>query len=130
MDKATSHWHEDILNKYQTDFNFICFIPAELTRYFLPLDASVNKLFKTALKEKYINFFFEKGDDNQKISRSKIIEFICSVWYDNNIITRDIIYNSFRCTVIANKINGIEDSLFSAWNKMKDEKPLIAYDFE
>jgi hypothetical protein len=85
---------------------------------------------KTTLKEKYINFCIEKGDDNQKISRTKIIEFIYNVWYDNNIIVRDIIYNSFRCTGIDNKINGMEDSLFSAWNKMKDEKPLIVNDFE
>ena len=57
MDKATPHWTEDILNKYQTYKSFISFIPAGLTRYFQPLDVSVNKPFKTVLKEKNILTF-------------------------------------------------------------------------
>ena len=129
MDKATAHWTEEILTNYKTDKSFISFIPAGLTRYFQPLDVSVNKPFKTALKQKYINYCIEEGQENQKVSRNKIIEFICNVWYDNSIISKEIIYNSFRCTGIANNINGTEDYLFSAWNYMKNEKPLIINDF-
>jgi len=43
-----------------------------------------------------------------------MINFISSVWYDKTKITRDMVYNSFMATGIANKINHSEDYLFSA----------------
>ena len=54
-----------------------------------------------------------------------MIEFICTIWYDNDKITSIMIYNSFQATAIANKINHSEDYLFSSWKKMKNENPLL-----
>lgn len=59
-----------------------------------------------------------------------MIDLIINTWYDNNIITKDIIYKSFRVTGIANNLDHSEDSLFGAWTKMKEEKPLIDNDLE
>ena len=54
MDKATSHYDNDIIKKYANENKFISFFPSGLTRYLQPLDVSVNKVFKNAIKEKYI----------------------------------------------------------------------------
>ena len=59
-----------------------------------------------------------------------MIQYVCEVWYDNDIITRDMIYKSFRETVIGNKLDRTEDYLFGAWSKMKNEIPLVETDLE
>ena len=58
-----------------------------------------------------------------------MIEWIIESWEDNNIINKELIYNSFRCTGIANSLNREEDDKFTAWKKMQQEKPFIEDDF-
>ena len=130
LDKATSHFTENIIAKYTNDYKFMTFIPSGLTRYLQPLDVVVNKPFKEAIKKLYVEYCLEVGIENTKVSRNKIIEMIIKVWWDPSIITKDMIYNSFRCTGIANALNGSEDYLFTAWKKMSEENPLIKNDIE
>ena len=59
-----------------------------------------------------------------------MIQFICDTWYDDHIITKEIIYKSFRVTVIGNKLDHSEDGLFPAWKKMEEEVPFIEDDLE
>ena len=125
LDKATAHIDEDIIRSQTSDYRFISFIPAGLTRYLQPLDVSVNGPFKKALREKYVNFCIENKAEQIKVSRTNIIDWICSIWNDPNIITKELIYKSFRCTGIANNLDSSEDNLFTAWSHMKEEKPLI-----
>ena len=66
----------------------------------------INKPFKEALKKLYVEYSIENG-----VSRKKIIEMITKVWWDVNIITKEMIYKSFRITGIANSLNGEEDYL-------------------
>ena len=66
----------------------------------------INKPFKEALKKLYVEYSIENG-----VSRKKIIEMITKVWWDENIITKEMIYTSFRITGIANSLNGEEDYL-------------------
>lgn len=54
-----------------------------------------------------------------------MIEQIVECWEDNNIITKELIYNSFRCTGIANSLNREEDGKFTDWKKMEQDKPFI-----
>ena len=54
MDKAPSHITEESLAIMKNDKNLISFIHAGLTRFIQPLDASINKPFKDALKKKNI----------------------------------------------------------------------------
>ena len=80
----------------------------------------INKPFKEALKKLYVEYSIENG-----VSRKKIIEMITKVWWDENIITKEMIYTSFRITGIANSLNGEEDYLFSSWVNMQEERPLV-----
>ena len=59
-----------------------------MTRFFQPLDFSVNKPYKEALKNKYVSYCIDNGVDNLKLSRNIMIEFVCDVWYNNDIISK------------------------------------------
>ena len=56
----------------QTNINYV-YIPPGCTRILQPLDIGINREFKRALKEKYLNYQLEKKnlllDNNLKISR-------------------------------------------------------------
>ena len=121
MDRAPSHDNKEIIDLFRGGNRQIAFIPGGLTRYYQPLDVSGNKPFKNALLEKYI----QNGKTDLKISRSKMIEYICDIWYDDKIITKEIIYKSFRATGIAHKLDKSEDYLFTSWARMKEDNPLI-----
>jgi hypothetical protein len=57
--------------------------------------------------------------ENSPVSRNKILDMIYKTWWDPNIITKEMLYKSFRITDIANSLNGQEDYLFTAWGKYK-----------
>jgi hypothetical protein len=96
LDKAISHVTEQIISKNTNNFKFMTFIPSGLTRYLQPLDVVVNKPFKDAIKKLYIEHCIETGMEKTKVNRNKIIEMVSKVWWDPNIITKDMIYKSFR----------------------------------
>ena len=125
MDKAKSHCDNDLLKKFSNENKFISFIPSGLYRYLQPLDVYLNKVFKNAIKEKYIQHCISNRTENIRVSRTNIIDWICSVWYSDEIISRELIYNSFRCMGIGNNLNGSEDHMFTAWKHIQEEKPVI-----
>jgi len=59
-----------------------------------------------------------------------MIKFICDTWYSDIIISKVIIWKNFKVTVLTNKFDYIEDSLFTAWSNMEKEVPLIDDDLE
>ena len=59
-----------------------------------------------------------------------MIDFIVSIWYDNEIITKELVYNSFRTTGIANKLDRSDDGLYKAWSQIKEEIPIIDNNLE
>ena len=59
-----------------------------------------------------------------------MIQCICDIWYDEKIISKEMVYKSFRETGIGNKLDRTEDPLFGVWAKMKNEIPLIETDLE
>ena len=95
MDWAPSHDNTEILNIFKGGNMDLTLIPDGLTRYYQPLDVSINKPFKNALLEKHISYCIENSNKDLKIPRSKMIEYICDVLYESHIITQDIIYKSF-----------------------------------
>ena len=59
MDRAKSHLTEDIFSLFKQNNSIYRLIPPGLTSYCKPLDLSINKPFKYALKLKYRNFCIE-----------------------------------------------------------------------
>ena len=59
-----------------------------------------------------------------------MIEYIWDIWYDDKNITKEIIYKSFRATGIANKLDKIEDYVFTSCARMKEDNLLIENDLE
>ena len=56
LDKATSLMTSNIITLLRIHNREVSFIPTELTRFLKPLNFVINKPFKQALKEKYIDF--------------------------------------------------------------------------
>lgn len=92
LDKATSHVTNNIISNYSNDFKFMSFIPAGLTRYLQPLDVVINKLFKEGIKKLYVEYCLQNSAECIKVSRNKIIEIITKIWWDPNLITKEMIY--------------------------------------
>ena len=65
---------------------YLSFIPGGLTRFLQPLDVVINKPFKDALRKKYIEYCSLTNDITTKITREKMIEFICETWYDSSTL--------------------------------------------
>lgn len=61
---------------------------------------------------------------------NQMIEFICNDWYNEEIITKEMIYKSLLCTGIANNLNRLEDGLLTVWKKMDEKVPLVENDLE
>ena len=70
MDRAKPHLTEDIFSLFKQNNSIYRLISPRLNSYCQPLDLSINKPFKDALKLKYRNFCIEfknKKSQNQKI---------------------------------------------------------------
>ena len=67
------------------------------------------------------------NEKNLKITREKMIEFVCKVWYDEYIITKKMIKKSFICTGIIYDKNQ-KEGLFTALQKIQNENPIIEND--
>lgn len=131
LDRATSHLGQEFTTDLLTTGNQeASFIPGGMTRFYQPIDVSINKPFNTTLRESYINYCISNGNNNFKLSRTMMIKIICETWYNDNIISEDMIYKSFRSTGLGNKLDHSEDNLFTSWKNMQTEVPLIDDDLE
>ena len=127
LDKASSHITQNILDSFKSNNQYLSFVPAGLTRFIQPLDVVVNKPFKDSLRKVYLEYCSQLNDSSVKITREKMIEFICNIWYNPNVITSEMIIKSFKCTGIIYSPNQ-DSNTFTAWNKMNEEIGLISDD--
>ena len=56
LDKSSSHMTKNVIRELYGINREIAFVPTGLTRFFQPLDVSINKQIKQALREKYVKF--------------------------------------------------------------------------
>ena len=82
LDKATSDIAPNVLEIFKNNFQYLSFIPLGLTRFIQSLELAINKPFKDTLCIKYIEYCSIAQDINTKITREKMMQFICEVWYD------------------------------------------------
>ena len=80
-----------------------------------------------ALKKEYANYCIDIKGENVKITREKMIDFVCKVWYDEYIISKKMIKKSFICTgIIYNKNQ--KEGLFTVWHNIQSKHPIIEND--
>ena len=131
------HVTDEIRNLYTSGKKQLIEIPNGLTSIIQPLDVSINFPFKNAIRNKYINFIIHNnhGINNIKVGRIEVINWINEVWYDYNIITKDMIFKSFKETGISINLNGSDKSLNTSYQRerehmaIKDPETLV-YDEE
>ena len=121
MDKASSHISDEIIENCTGSYKDISILPAGCTSILQPLDISINKPFKTYIKEKYIQYCITKNITISKVNKEDIIKWICDVWYDEKLITTSIIYNSFKFSGLSNKIDGSEDWMIKISEFLKNK---------
>ena len=121
LDSSTMHFSLDVIRYLVSlKINYV-FIPKGLTSILQPLDVSVNRPFKDALRHCYENalsIFNQKK--MPKIKREVLLKWIIDSWYNNEIIKSDVIVKSFLVTGISNKLDGSEDEEFNGFEKIND----------
>ena len=63
------------------------------------------------MRKKYTEFVIKFGGNKKPVAED-LIEWIISSWYEHNVISKDMIINSFKKTAISNKMDGTESNLF------------------
>ena len=111
MDLTTTHLSQHILALFKENKSNYVLIPPESTRYFEPLDLAINKPFKDNMRKKYIEFVIKFGGNKKPVAED-LIECVISSWYETNVISKDMIINSFKKTAISNKMDDTEDNMF------------------
>ena len=111
MDRATTHLSQRILDLFKENKTNYVQIPPGATRYLQPLDLAINKPFKDNMRKKYTEFVIKFGGNKKPVAED-LIEWVISSWYEPNVISKDMIINSFKKTAISNKMDGTEDNMF------------------
>ena len=110
IDRTTTHFSNDLNERFKKYSSHYVLIPPGLTRYLQPLDVAINKPFKDAMKKSDSNFRLKSM--NQKIpDEEEIISQVVKNWYDKEIIKKDLIIKSFKRTGISILMDGTENNL-------------------
>ena len=119
MDQATMHTNEVVIKELEKKDTEIHFIPKGMTCVLQPLDVSINKPFKAHLKNRYIKYCYDKNSV-ERVSRELLINWVAEIWWDNNLISPDIIKNSFKVTGLSNNLDGSENDLFTGFKRLEE----------
>jgi len=108
MDRARSHFSEDITNIFKRCNSRFILIPPDLTSILQPLDTHIKKTFKTELRNQYYKWLLDNNSEN--ITDSIIIDFIYYAWYKiNKVHQKELIIKAFRDDGITLATDGSED---------------------
>ena len=113
IDRATSHYIENLDLTMKKNNSLV---PPGLTKFFQPLDISVNFPFKHYLNTEYFKYNIANMN-TKKITQNNIINMICKIWYDENKISDDIIKKGFKVSGITEDFNQNQSKIKFVWPK-------------
>ena len=104
---------DEIRNLYNSGNKQLIKILNGLTSKIQPFFVSINYSFNNAVRNKFINNIINNNNDinHIKVSKIEVINWINEVWYDYNIIKKNMIFKSFKETGIRFNLNGSDKSL-------------------
>lgn len=131
LDRATTHYEENLVEKFKKFNASYILIPPGLTRFLQPLDCSVNGPFKKALTHWDVEYRIDHKN-TKKPSYNDLIDAVLENWCSEDKITAEIIFNSFKITGISVALDGSEknkiilheevsDSIISPEDFLEDE---------
>ena len=105
MDRARTHFSEEIDNLFkENDANYVL-IPPGMTSVVQHLDTHVNKVFKSNIRNEYHKWLIK--NKNSDIYASDIIDFIFNAWFTIDQKKQgNLIEKSFRDNGITLKTDG------------------------
>ena len=120
MDRATTHYEENLVERFQKYNADFILIPPGLTRYVQPLDVCVNAPFKKKLQHWNIDFAIDNKNE-KKPKEDDIINAIYNIWYTECNFPKDVIAKSFKITGISSNLDGSEDNQIIHHHEICDE---------
>ena len=74
-------------------------------------------MFKENLRNKYVSYCIE--NNNLKVAKSTIKEWVDEIWSSDFIITNEIIFNSLKFSGISSSLDGSEDDQFRGYEYLE-----------
>ncbi len=122
LDAFRAHLTDTVKDSLLKTNSNLVVIPGGMTSVLQPLDVSINKPFKTYLKEEYDDWFSRSdlpvtaSGNIKKASASEIARWVSSAWAK---VSPEIVRKSFKKCCISNSMDGSEDDLL--WEEAEDD---------
>ena len=125
-DMFQAHLVDPVKSALKSECADIAVIPRGLTSVLQPLDVSVNKPFKDAIRRQW-NEWMVSGEKSltpkgnvRSASLTAVVEWVKNAW---DSISPTIIVRSFKKCGISNKLDGSEDDML--WEQAADEESAV-----
>ena len=123
MDRATTHFENNLNEKLEKEKWKYSLIPSGLTRFCQPLDISINYPMKAYLHQ--IDTLYRIKTLNKiKPSEEEIIKEVFNIWIDPYKITKEMIFHSFKKTGISVKLDNSERGLINISEQLTEENDI------
>ncbi|CAI5979560.1 unnamed protein product [Closterium sp. NIES-65] len=115
LDSYRGHITQTMLQSYRTHSITPAVIPAGCTSQIQPLDVSINRCFKAAVRARYARWFMREGihlktkkGNLRRPPHPVVLQWIAEAW---DQVPKQIIIDAFRHCGISSKLDGTENHL-------------------
>lgn len=111
INRAILHYSNDINSIFEINKSKYILLPLGLTSIIQPIDLVINEPFKNNIRVQYRNCLQNRKNENEKLTHDMLINFVYNAWYKDEIITKNMIINSFNITGLTKKLDVSENHL-------------------